>query len=486
MAVTLGDAQTPQASSVIFMDGFEHYDDLSQKWTSVVSGSGSTPAIVHEAGTYYGLQDTTPIAEEYDQYEKERGGLLYIDGTHYATARGDLDGTWPHLTKLLQRQGVQRIICALNIKADEYTGVPFLRYCNEAGDIIVAYAITPEGNIVCCRGTEGTNMRFPIIAGAVKSGVWTEVVLGIGLISPENPGDYTYEEGFWTRIEVNDRDIDGYGGYYAAARTDCQVYEIKLGAAGTNTYISDFVCHMGMINETAHVHALKPLDPINPTGQDTEIYYQLSFNLDDMAAWPPSPTGISLTGGCYFIGFYLTEAFDFGIDPLKGYSSISVVPITVTHADTEYRYLIFMPFFCDPDNQLSQLEIKEVKEARALATLGYLGGLTADKEIWMHGPFKGLEYHTYATCQVNALAEGSGFAFGVTEDGPDWDSNYLQYIPRGSLKFDITQLCHRHPYLRYMWSPMELSWHAMGIMALPEDIEGDARYTDYWPPCWSI
>lgn len=469
MAVTLGTAQAPQASNVVFMDGFEHYDDLSQKWTSVQAGGGETPEILHGDGTYFGLEGTTPLPYD-DQYKKDRGGVLYIGGTHYATVggRGDVDGSWPYVQKYLQRQGVQRIICAMNIKAEEYTGVPFLRYLNEDGDLIVGFAITPDGTVVTCRGTEGTSMRFPIISGTVKKNGWTEIVVGIGIISPPNPGDYDYEEGFFTRVEVNDRDVDGYGGYYAALRADCQVYEIKLGAAGKETYISDFVCHTGMINDATHVHALRPEANAGYIGADlgsalTDVLgLSAEGDFEDIREWPPS-TGdtISLSSGCAYFGFYVTADLRYPTD-----------------ADPAARYVAFLPFICNP----FQTELVIPEYAAALNAL-FLDAILAPKDVWMVHEFKGLEYHTYATCQVNALAQGGAFAFGITPKGPDWDSNYLQYQPRGSWKYDIVQVCHRHPRFRYMWSPMMLNFLPLGVSAMPEMIEDDARSSVYLPTC---
>jgi len=443
------------------MDGFEHYDDLSQKWTSVVAGGGTTPAIVHGDGTFFGLETTTPLGAD-DQYKKDRGGVLYMSGTH------SVGGGWPHVTKLLQRQGVQRITCAMNIKAEEYTGVPFLRYYNVSGELIIGFAITPDGTVVTCRGAEGADLRFPVTAGTVRQGVWTEIVLGIGIISPPNPGDYTYEEGFFTRIEVNDRDVDGYGGYYQAARADCQVYEIQVGAAGKETYISDFVCHTGMINEACNVHALRPEANAGYIGADlgsglTDVLgLAVDGNFEDVREWPPSVGGsIELNSGCHYFGFYVTEDLRYPTD-----------------VDALVRFAAFLPFICNPFH--TELIIPQYASyVHAI----FQDALQAPKDVWMVHEFKGLEYHTYATCQVNSLAQGSGFAFGITPKGPDWDSNYLQYLPKGSWKYDIVQVCHRHPFFRYMWTPMMLNWQPLGVMAMPSDIEADARSDEYLPSC---
>jgi hypothetical protein len=476
MAVDLGTVSTPQASFVIFMDGFEHYDDLSQKWTSVQAGNGATPEILHGDGTYYGLADTTPDPDVDRQYVKDRGGLLYISGTHYATVggRGDVDGSWPYVQKYLQRQAVQHVICAMNIKADAYTGVPFLRFLNQAGDLILGFAITPDGSIISCRGTEtdGLSFYYGSSAGVIKPGVWTEISIGVGGVTPPNPGDYTYDEGFHTKIDVNGANVAGFGAFYAATRATCQVYEVKLGAAGTNTYISDFICHMGMLNEACCVHALRPEADIGQTSTGAEISGDLldmlgltaDGSIDDVRGWPPSAGTIDLSSGCSFWGFYVTEELRYPTD--LGLAA---------------RFQKFLPFICNPFH--TELLVRELVQVLNAA---YLDAIMAPKEVWMVHEFKGLEYHIYATCQVNALAQGGAFAFGITPYGPDWDSNYLQYQPRGGLHFDIVQVCHRHPRYRYMWSPRELNWLPLGVMAMPEMIEDDARSDEYVPLCESF
>ena len=472
MSVTLGPEVLPQAFRVIFMDSFTHYDDLTQKWTSVQSGGGATPAIVHQDGTYYGLQDTTPLPLD-DQYEKDTGGVLYISGEHHPVigGRGDTDGSWPYVQKLLQRQAAQKIRCIMNLKAEDYTGVPFLRLLNEAGDLIVGFSITPEGSVLCCRGGDTSNLRFSFKVGSVIPGAWTELSLGVGIVTPPDPeGLYDYDEGFFTHIEVNGADANGYGGFYLAARADCIVHEVRLGPAGRETYISDFICHSGMINDGAHVHALRPEASAGSIGSELAgtlagiVGLASDGNIQDIREWPPGAGSISLTSGCGYFGFYVTEELRY--------------PTDLGEFD---RHMLFLPFICNPF--ATQLV---VKEAVLYLKAAFRDALLAPKDVWMVHEFKGLEYHTYATCQVNALAQGSGFAFGITPKGPDWDSNYLQYLPRGSLKYDIVQVCHRHPWLRYMWSPMMLNWLPLGVMAMPEDIEGEARADpgEYKPLCF--
>ncbi len=405
----------PQMSYVYFLDGFDHYTALADKWTSV----NGTALVKTESGTWYDLPSTNP-GHLYDTNLK-RGNCLSFPGTYEP---GD---ALPYIEMDLQELARLRVLVSLNLKADAYTGIPFIQLYDSAHNLVGGFAFTPEGLPHTMYGALYTNYRFATI-GAMYThpGMWVNIKCGVGFAVQDDPAEGV-EGTLGLRMDVNYRkSLTGFGAFYDIDPTGLKVQYIRISSAGTNTLISDIICLAGegMINEANNIHTLLPKKEGGPI--PTFLFAGTNEDVDE---YPPDTS--------------------------------SFLEFTSTCDGDVWAYI-----------EASKIELPRGPMSPGDASrAGYIaGGRNTDTQPGMFG----LIDHAYGTIQMNALSQGLQGAVGIiSPPAPtyqlyetaasgltgfsnrdktiDGDSNVLFHADRGSWKYDITQICHWHRWIRRLW-----------------------------------
>lgn len=437
----------PVQSKVLFMDGFGHYENLDEKWDTASGGS-----ITASSGCYLDTSGLSTLAErgDYHQYVAPYSGTLTFSGGPYKPGTGA-----PYVEKSLGNFTGQRFHGVVTLKAEKFSGNPFLEFLDGSGNLVVGFCILPDGTPATVNGSQTTNYRYGKFGSMCARNTWIELTCGIGIISPAG----ATPQGWFPYVKVNGFNISGWDMFYSGAASTIE--SVRLGPAGQATEISDFVLHRGMFNEAGCVHGFH-----HETGQYDQApggAYVQGTEWDDLNDVPPAGDTIGLIGG----GVRDREAWSMGYileDPTCGEFSLWIAPVAIT---PEFNWLrVWLT------TTAVEANIPVFWYHRVL----YYGECLPD---WlMNGQLAGLEYQTYPTMQVNAYASGSGMAFGLSGGGIDWDSIYLNR-PKDNA-FDITQVCHHHSWYRWQWTPISLHEYAIGAIAMNKDVEGQARFVAYW------
>lgn len=457
---------TPQMSFVFFLDGFDHYTDLTQKWTNVTGGT-----IVGEAGTWYDLAST----HAYHEYstDRKRGNALKFAGSYMP---GD---TLPYIEKDVKQLAEIRTHLSFNMKADVFSGTPFLQFYDESYNLLAGFAFTPEGLLYTMYGALYSNILFANGAYIAAPGHWINLKCGIGFAINSSE---SVDGALGLRVAMDEHNtLTGFGNFYNVDPAGMSVKYVRLAPAGENTVFSDLICTGGkqMINEYNNIHTLKPLAeegiwPSGLVGDDgagpVTIHVSGGGDAERLDDYPPDTgSSISFTSSCQ------SKCFAYIVAPYTYYRSpYSNQPLYIRGpgADSGVPNADYWMHVLDP------------------ATLGAVGVPAAGRDINIQPLMFGLDWQSFGTVQVNALTNGTHAGLGCIappqyvypigfpgpgyttrttiyrDHVPDGDSNYIWHDERSEWQFDISQVCHWHRWIRRLWQVNTFNNVWLGVMAM--------------------